>query len=130
MIGKVLYHALTSDEEIASFIEDRVYPNRPPQGVVFPCILYKTQSVSSLATQDGSIHAKEVLVLAVIAESDDIVFELADKVTDLLHFYEGTVETTTIDFMTFQDYQDDVFDEAGNPYRELTFNVLSTISKS
>lgn len=136
MTGQVIFHALTTDEDISPLVGDRVYPNRPPQSVLKPdgpvgtFILYKTQSSSTAKTQDGSSHVKEVLYLAIVGSDQDEVFKVSYLISKKLHFYEGTVEETTIDFMTLEEQEDDYYSEAELPMRGLTFNVLSTISKN
>lgn len=128
--GLVIYNALSTDPELSGIVGDKIYPNSLPQKVDPPFIIYEILASQATHTQDQTSHLREQLQVLAVGSDQDQTFELAESVTRILNFYEGTVGNATIDYATFQGHSDVFWGDPRYPVRELSFNVLSTITKT
>lgn len=121
-IGKVIYHVLTSDETVKSYLGNKVYPLIADKGTTLPFIIYRRSSLTPADTKEGIYVTSASLSLSIVAEKYDTSTDIVKAVTKALISTKGVVEGFNIIRITLvpgspNEYWDNAF------VQELTFKI-------
>lgn len=101
MLYKGIYHILTTDADVAAFVDDRVYWAVAPQKVTFPCITWSMSGVQNYGglTSETNLHSGTIQLDIWVEDSGADAWTLAQAVRTCLAAYRNVV--TTIDNTQF-----------------------------
>ena len=92
MIEAYIYNCLSSDSEISSLVEDRIYPLTAPDGAVAPYITYQNIIDAALTSVQGDNYAQKTRFQIDIFDKKYLkVLEITGAVKNALFGLEDTV---------------------------------------
>ncbi len=92
MIEISIYSCLSSDSEISSLVEDRIYPLTAPEGTIAPYITYQNIIDTALTSVQGENYAQKTRFQIDIFDKEYLkVLEIAGAVKNALFGLEDTV---------------------------------------
>ena len=101
--GKAIYNLLRTDDDIASLVSSRIYPQIASQGADFPFIVYLLVDVDPSDTKSGvSTLDQSRYDIVVASKTYSEVSTITELVRNRLDRYSGTVESVVIDSIQFQ----------------------------
>lgn len=94
-VGKIIYSAITSDTELNSVLNNRIYPLVAPNDTELPFVVYnRTNVYSTNHTKDGWLNEDCSFQISVVSNKYEESIELADKVREL--FENCTISTSSL----------------------------------
>lgn len=106
-IGTAIFSILSADSTITAKVADRIFPSFVPQDTQFPAITYTIDGQLPTKIKDGVSKLDTAdLVVTIYHEDYEEANTIADKVRELLDYYNGTQDGTTFNRISF-DSQDD-----------------------
>lgn len=112
-LDNAIYALLYADTTVKGYVSNKIFPQRVRQDTAMPCIVYSIISASPEDTKDltGDVDRIRVQITAISddpAEARNIITAVKAK----LNRYSGTVDTTKIDSMTYDNLVDLYDDDA------------------
>ncbi len=80
LIGNYIYSALSSDEDLAALVSDRIYPVAIPEGSTFPFVVYSGVNVQGEYSKDGCIGDNISFQIACVSETYTNATRIAENV--------------------------------------------------
>ncbi len=118
MIGPVIYSILSNAQAVATICSNRIYPRTAAQSAALPYVVYNQISRVPNANKDRSKQVETYrMQVDCYAATYDQATALADAVNDALSFYSGTVGTTKVDIIVFEN-ENDVYDQETDVQRK------------
>jgi hypothetical protein len=107
MIGKALYTILSTNNSVKTLVVDRIYPVVAAQDAALPYIVYNQISETPNANKERQKQIRTYrMQIDCYADTYDSATTLALAVQLALSFYTGTVGTTKIDIIVFENEND------------------------
>jgi len=119
-----LYAILQAASGVLALVSTRVYPDRAPDDVARPYIVYQLIGGERDQTQESAVSlSTQRFQLDCIAERSDKAKELAAEVKNALHGYTGTIAGVKVDFINAFDGPGG-FSETTKVYRRIVEIVV------
>lgn len=123
-LGAAIRTILTADATLTGLVSSRIYPDMPPQGTTYPCIVYMIIATDPTNTKEGVSQLDNVrLDVNIYAENYDSGVTIAERVRTLLDGYSGTSATITMDIYFVNQQSGDYTMETGVFWANQTFEV-------
>lgn len=107
-IEAALYSKLTGDATLSGLMSSRWYPLWLPQDPTLPAGVYRRVTTSQDMAHDGAIDIEWLrMQLDIYAESFADVREVANAVRDCINGFSGTVDSTKVWSVIFDNEVDD-----------------------
>lgn len=111
MIGKAIYSLLDADATLTAKLGSKIFPDFIPQGTNFPALIYRIVNTDPAYTKSGAATLDEIdIQLEIYHTSYTEAQTIAAACRTALDFYTGTVAGLTIQSISFQDQQSQVFE--------------------
>lgn len=111
-IGKIIKTLLLSNEQLKSYIGDKVYPLIADTSTTYPFIIYRRSSIEKSSTKDDADESVNVEIY-IVSERYDESISIAELVRSTLEHRKGNFEDLYIDDIIITDasesYEGDAF---------------------
>lgn len=119
-IGKIIKTLLLSNEQLKSYIGDKVYPLIADTSTTYPFIIYRRSSIEKSSTKDDADESVNVEIY-IVADKYDESISIAELVKKSVEGRKGTFENDL--------YIDDIIiTDASESYEGDAFVQLITIT--
>lgn len=119
MIGQIIYGILSANTNLTNLVDKKIYAASAAEGKTLPYITYQQVSKTPNKTKDRVIDKQSARVqIDVFAKTYDEATNIADKVSDALSYYSGTVNTYNVEIIVFEDENDLTPDMAADIFRK------------
>lgn len=95
-IGKYIRSVLTADNELAKYIEKKVYPLVADNDVKYPFIVYKRLSLMSNSGKDGYYEDDVTIEITIVSDKYSSGIQVANIVRSILERREIRLDNMTI----------------------------------
>lgn len=111
-IGKIIKKLLLSNEQLKSYIGDKVYPLIADTSTTYPFIIYRRSAIVNSSTKDDADESVNVEIYIVCDKYDQSI-SIAELVRSTLEHRKGNFEDLYIDDIIITDasesYEGDAF---------------------
>lgn len=111
-IGKIIKKLLLSNEQLKSYIGDKVYPLIADTSTTYPFIIYRRSAIVNSSTKDDADESVNVEIYIVCDKYDQSI-SIAELVRSTLEHRKGKFEDLYIDDIIITDasesYEGDAF---------------------
>lgn len=111
-IGKIIKTLLLSNEQLVSYIGDKVYPLIADNSTTFPFIIYRRSAIEKSSTKDDADESVNVEIYIVCERYDESI-SIAEEVRKSVEHRKGKFEDLYIDDIIITDasesYEGDAF---------------------
>lgn len=118
-IGKIIKTLLLSNEQLKSYIGDKVYPLIADNSTTFPFIIYRRSAIEKSSTKDDADESVNVEIYIVCERYDESI-SIAEEVRKSVEHRKGTFENLYID--------DIIITDASESFEENAFVQSITIT--
>jgi hypothetical protein len=96
LINKCIYSILSTDNNLKSKVENKIYPLIANENTTFPFIVFKRSSFSTEYTKDGVLEDSTQVDIIVASDNYSDSIEIADIVRTSLELKKGTFNNINI----------------------------------
>ena len=124
MAGSVVYGILSADSNVTALVSTRIFPVRAAQGQSWPFVSYQVIDNNPTKQDSGPSPMDELLVqVNCYADKWSDVENLASTVRTALDGYSGTVNSTDVRYVEYEDEQDLFDNELEKGGKALDFEI-------
>lgn len=121
-IGKIIKTLLLSNEQLKSYIGDKVYPLIADTSTTYPFIIYRRSSIEKSSTKDEADESVNVEIY-IVSDTYEKSISIAELVRSTLEHRKGKFEDLYIDDIIISDASESYEGDAFVQY--LTITILT-----